>query len=60
MARCSVTRYRFTVTYEGVVEADDPVQAREWAREDVEAGRWDMAVVEVEPVEERKDAPNGD
>lgn len=55
-----MTRYRFTVTYEGVVEADDPVQAREWAREDVEAGRWDMAVVEVEPVEERKDAPHGD
>lgn len=45
-----MTLYRFTVTYEGEVEAPDPDTARTYALEDVEAGRRSVVNVEVEPV----------
>jgi hypothetical protein len=51
--------YRFTVTYDGTIEADDPDTARRWAIEDVEHGQHTPSGVEVEPY--RKDAnANGD
>jgi hypothetical protein len=50
-----VTLYRFTVSYEGEIEAPDPDAARTWAKEGVEAGRRSVVTVEVEPVK-RKDA----
>lgn len=54
-----MTLYRFTVSYEGEIEAPDPDAARTWAKEDVEAGRRSVVTVEVEPVK-RKDTANGD
>jgi hypothetical protein len=53
-----VTLYRFTVAYEGEIEAPDAVTARQWAYEDVEAGRHSIVNVEVTPIDrkERTDA----
>lgn len=50
-----MTLYRFTVGYEGTIEAPDPDTARQWALEEVEAGHYDAAIVEVDPAP-RKDA----
>jgi hypothetical protein len=54
-----VTLYRFTVSYEDTIEAPDADTAREWARQDVEAGRYSAVNVEVEPAN-RKDTAHGD
>jgi hypothetical protein len=53
-----VTLYHFTVSYEGEIEATNADTAREWAREDVEAGRHSIVNVEVTPIDrkERTDA----
>jgi hypothetical protein len=43
-------KYRFTVSYEGEIEAPDPDSARTWAAEEVDAGLFAPSIVEVEPV----------
>lgn len=45
-----MTRYRFTVTYEGTIEAADEYEAKEWAEEEVESGIWQITTSEVERI----------
>ena len=42
--------YRFIVTHEGKIEANDEAEARAWAAEEVEQGIWPITHTEVERV----------
>ena len=46
----TLARRRFSVTYEGTIEAADEHEAKEWAEEEVDAGVWQIATSEVERI----------
>ena len=42
--------WRFSVTYEGTIEAADSLEAKQWAEEEVESGLWQITTSDVERI----------
>lgn len=45
-----MSTWRFLVTYEGTIEAADEYEAKAWAKEEVDAGLWQITTAQVERV----------
>lgn len=45
-----MSQWRFTVVYEGTIEAPDEHTAKQWAEEEVEQGIWQITTSDVERI----------